>query len=152
MRPQETGWSSRVGVVLSGIAVLFLVFDSLGKLLAVRAVLEGAQSLGYPADLTRPLGIILLTCVVIHLVPRSSALGALLLTGYLGGAVATHLRVGSPLATHVLFPVYVGALVWAGLVLRRADLKHALLGPSPRRTSIVVSAAPEQGHPALRVQ
>ena len=148
MSPQETGWGSRVGVALSGIAVLFLLLDSLGKLLAVPAVLEGAQHLGYRAELTRPLGVILLTCVVIHLVPRSSALGALLLTGYLGGAVATHLRVGSPLPTHVLFPVYVGVTIWAGLILRRADLKHALLDSWPRPTSTAGRTTTEPVHPA----
>ena len=148
MKPRQAEWRQRVGVVLSSVALIFLLLDGLGKLLAVSAVLEGAQRLGYPAGLTRPLGAILLTCVVIHLVPRTSALGALLLTGYLGGAVATHLRVGSPRPTHVLFPVYVGVLIWGGLVLRRADLRHALLAASPRRTSTVVS--PGAGSSGLR--
>jgi DoxX-like family len=81
-------------------------------------------------------------------VPRSSALGALLLTGYLGGAVATHLRVGSPLTTHVLFPVYVGVIIWAGLILRRADLRHALLDSWPRPISTAGRTTPEPVHPA----
>jgi hypothetical protein len=70
-----------------------------------------------------PLGIVLLACVVIYLVPRTAVLGALLLTGYLGGAVATHIRVGNPLFTHVLTPTYFAALIWGGLMLRDARVR-----------------------------
>lgn len=103
---------------LSGIAVLFLSFDSLGKLLQAQPVVEGTAQLGYPTSIIFGLGITLLTCVIVYLVPQTSLLGAVLLTGYLGGAVATHVRVGNPLFTHVLFPTYIAALIWGGLVLR----------------------------------
>ena len=109
---------SGAGRILSGLAVAFLLFDSAGKLLQVQPVVDGAVQLGYPRDTVFSLGVILLSCVLAYVTPRTSVLGALLLTGYLGGAVATHVRVGSPLFSHVLFPTYVAALVWGGLVLR----------------------------------
>jgi len=120
----------RTGIVLSGIAVLFLVFDSLGKLLKVAPVVEGTAQLGYSDSVIQPIGIILLLCVVVYLVPRTAILGAVLLTGYMGGAIATHVRVGSPLLTHVLFPVYVAVLVWGGLFLRDARVRQVLRASS----------------------
>jgi hypothetical protein len=125
---QPSGAARRAGLALSAVAVLFLLFDSAGKLLAVQAVVDGTVSLGYPASSVRPLGVILLACVTLYVVPRLSVLGAVLLTAYLGGAVATHVRVASPLLTHTLFPVYVAALLWGGLVLRHKRLREAL-GP-----------------------
>lgn len=116
----------RIGTALSAIAVLFLLFDSAGKLLRVAPVVAGTAQLGYDEGMVRTLGAILLLCVVTYLVPRLSLVGAILLTGYLGGAVATHLRVNSPLLTHVLFPVYVSVFVWGGLFLRDARLRGAL--------------------------
>jgi hypothetical protein len=112
----------RTGRVLSGLAVAFLIFDSVGKLLEVRPVIDGTKQLGYPPDIVFSLGVTLLVCVLAYLIPRTSVLGAVLLTGYLGGAVATHVRVGNPLFTHVLFPTYVAALLWGGLMLRDARL------------------------------
>ena len=112
-------WSGRV---MSGIAVLFLLFDSVGKLLQVQPVVDGTLQLGYPRDIVFTLGVILLTCLVAYVVPRTSVVGAVLLTGYLGGAIATHVRVANPLFTHVLFPTYVAALLWGGLILRDARL------------------------------
>jgi hypothetical protein len=129
--PERAGrWTTRVGVALSAIAVLFLLFDSTGKLLKVAPVVAGSAELGYPESVIRTLGVILLLCVVTYLVPRFSILGAVLLTGYLGGAVATHVRVGSPLLTHVLFPIYVAAFVWLGLWLRDVRLRHLFVGPA----------------------
>jgi hypothetical protein len=113
-------------MALSAVAVLFLLFDTLGKLLKVAPVVSGTAQLGYPEGLVRPLGVVLLLCVVIHLVPRAAVLGAVLLTGYLGGAVATHVRVGSPLLTHVLFPVYVALFLWGGLWLRDPRLRSVV--------------------------
>lgn len=113
---------SRIGMVLSGIAVAFLVFDIVGKLLMVPPVVAGSLELGYPENTVRPLGVILLACLLTYVIPRVSVLGAVLLTGYLGGAVAAQVRVGNPLLTHVLFPVYVAAFVWGGLLLRDARL------------------------------
>jgi hypothetical protein len=114
---------ARTGRVLSGLAAAFLVFDSLGKLLQLQPVMQGTTQLGYSTATVFPLGIVLLACVVIYLVPRTAVLGALLLTGYLGGAVATHVRVGDPLFTHVLAPTYFAALIWGGLMLRDARVR-----------------------------
>ena len=111
---------------MAGFAVLFLLFDSIGKLLRLVPVVEGSVRLGYPEGAVSGIGIILLLCVVAYAVPATSVLGAVLLTGYLGGAVATHLRVGSPLLTHTLFPVYVGALIWGGIYLRDGRLRALL--------------------------
>jgi hypothetical protein len=116
-----------IGRLVSGLAVAFLIFDSVAKLLEVQMVIDGTKQLGYPPDLAFGLGVTLLSCVLVHLVPRSSLLGAVLLTGYLGGAIATHVRVGNPLFTHVLFPTYIAALLWGGLILRDARLR-AFLG------------------------
>ena len=117
---QRTGW------VLSALAVLFLFFDSVGKLLEVQPVLDGSAALGYPRHLVFTLGLILFICVVTYVVPRTSVLGALLLTAYLGGAVATQLRVEAPLFTHILFPTYLATLVWGGLLLRESRLRAFL--------------------------
>ena len=125
--PTTRRWT---GVVLSGIAVLFLLFDSLGKLLKVAPVVEGTAQLGYSESVIQPIGIILLLCVVVYLIPRTAILGAVLLTGYMGGAIATHVRVGSPLLTHVLFPIYVAMLLWGGLFLRDLRLRQVLRAPS----------------------
>ena len=120
--PVRSGWAIRLGRLLGGLAVAFLIFDGVGKLLEVQPVIDGAKQLGYPQDVMFSLGATLLICVLVYLFPRTSLLGAVLLTGYLGGAVATHVRVGSPLFTHVLFPTYVAALLWGSLMLRDARL------------------------------
>ena len=117
---------SRTGWILSGLVILLLLFDSLGKLIPVAQAIEGSIALGYPESSVRVIGIILLICVILYAIPRTSVLGAILLTGYLGGAVATHLRVGNPLFTHMLFPVYVGALIWGSLLLREDRLRQLL--------------------------
>jgi hypothetical protein len=124
-RPVSGGelWTGRA---LSSMAVLFLSFDSIGKLLQVQPVLDGTVQLGYPQDVVFTLGVVQLMSVAVYVIPRTSVLGALLLTGYLGGAVATHVRVESPLFSHILFPTYVAALLWAGLVLRDHRLRALL--------------------------
>ena len=114
------------GRFISGLAVAFLIFDSVGKLLEVQPVIDGTKQLGYPPDIVFSLGVTLLSCVLAYLIPRTSVLGAVLLTGYLGGAVATHVRVGDPFLTHVLFPTYVAALLWGGLMLRDTRLRAFL--------------------------
>jgi len=108
-------WTGRV---LCGIPALFLAFDAIAKLANVKQVAEGSLHLGMPVELAQPLGVVLAICLALYLVPRTAVLGAVLLTGYLGGAVAMHVRIGDPLATHALFPVYVGILLWAGLYVR----------------------------------
>jgi hypothetical protein len=115
-----------IGRVLSGLATVFLLFDGAIKLVPPQAVLDGAQQLGYQADTIAGIGLVLLACVTLYLIRRTSALGALLLTAYLGGAVATHVRVGNPLFSHVLFPTYVATLIWGGLLLRNPALRVIL--------------------------
>jgi hypothetical protein len=111
-------------------AVAFLLFDAVAKLLKPTQVIEATLNLGYPESAIIPIGVLLLLGVVLYVIPRTSVLGAIYLTAYLGGAVATHVRVGSPLATHVLFPVYVAAFVWGGLALRNPRVR-ALLTNAP---------------------
>lgn len=116
-------WAGRS---LSTLAVLLLALDSVGKLLRLAPVLAGTAELGYPVSIVLPLGVILSLCVAAYAVPATSVLGAVLLTGYLGGAIATHARLGAPLLTHTLFPVYVAAIVWGGLFLREPRLRALL--------------------------
>lgn len=114
------------GQIVSAIPVLFLLFDTAIKFAAIEPVLESFARLGYSVEVSTTIGILELACLALYLIPRTAVLGAVLLTGYLGGAVATHLRVGDPLLTHVLFPVYVGALIWGGLFLREGRLRLLL--------------------------
>jgi len=116
-------WAGRV---LSGLFVLLLALDAVMKFAKPAAVVEGTVKLGYPESVITPLGVVLLVSTVLYAVPRTAVLGAILLTGYLGGAVATHVRVGDPLATHTLFPVYIGVLLWLALVMRDARLRALL--------------------------
>ncbi|MDQ3427783.1 MAG: DoxX family protein, partial [Gemmatimonadota bacterium] len=113
----------RAGLIMTVVAVLFLLFDSVIKVMRVAPAVEGTVQLGYPATAVLGIGIIQLVCLVTYVLPRTAVLGAILLTGYLGGAVATHVRIGSPLLTHILFPVYVAVLIWGGLYLRDERLR-----------------------------
>ena len=108
-------WTGRV---LSGIAVLFLLFDATIHLLKPPAVVKGFADLGYPISVAVPLAIIEFVCIALYLIPRTAICGAILLTGYLGGAIAAQLRVGAPLFSTLLFPIYVALFVWGGLYLR----------------------------------
>ena len=117
-------WAGRI---MTGLAVAFLVFDGLVKFTRISGVVEASEQLGIPLGVNPTLGIILLLCVAAYAVRRTAVLGAILLTGYLGGAVAMHVRVGNPLLSHVLFPTYLGALIWGGLYLR--DLRLRALIP-----------------------
>ena len=114
------------GIIVSALPVLFLLMDAVGKLLKPEPVVSGTLELGYSENVIVPLGITLLISVILYAVPVTSVLGAILLTGYLGGAVATHVRVGNPLATHVLFPIYIGVLLWLGLYLRDMSIRELL--------------------------
>jgi len=118
----KTGFRS--GLAISGLAVLFLLLDSVIHILKIPAVVESFHQLGYPVSVAVPLGVLELVCLVLYLFRRTSLLGAILLTGYLGGAVAIHLRIGSPLFSHLLFPVYVGMMLWGGLYLRDERLRN----------------------------
>ena len=116
-------WAGRI---LSGIVVLFLIFDGVTKLITIQPVVDGMQKLGYPVPLAPVIGAILLICVVLYVIPRTAPLGAVLLTGYLGGAMASHVRIGSPLFTHTLFGLYLGLMVWGGLWLRDPTLRNLI--------------------------
>jgi hypothetical protein len=111
------------GRVLSTLGVLFLLMDAIMKFVKPAVVVETTGKLGYSASVITPLGIVLLTCVALYCIPRTRVLGAILLTGYLGGAVATHVRVGDPLFSHILFPAYIASLLWLGLYLRDPALR-----------------------------
>jgi hypothetical protein len=127
----ETPFSNRAvwaGRILSGLVVLFLTFDVSIKLLGVQAAVDGTAQLGYPASTLLPIGLIGLACLVLYLIPRTAVLGAILWTGYLGGAIATHVRLGNPLFSHVLFPIYVAAFLWGGLWLRDPRTRAILAG------------------------
>ena len=121
--PQSSGklWAGRI---LTALPVLFLLFDVVIHFTKPAPVVTAFEALGWSVSLSVPLAIIELACLVLYLIPRTSVLGAVLLTGYLGGAVATNLRVGAPLVTNVLFPVYVGVFLWGGLYLRDARLRE----------------------------
>lgn len=114
------------GYIISALPVLFLLMDAVGKFVQPEPVVSGTVELGYSESVILPLGVLLLACVVLYVIPRTAVLGAILLTGYLGGAVATHVRVGSPTFTHLLFPVYIGILLWLGLYLRSRKLRELI--------------------------
>lgn len=111
---------------MSGLAIAFLIFDGAMKFFMDKLppeALEAGAALQWPMEKMPLVGTILLTCVFIHLIPRTAILGAVLLTGYLGGAVASHVRVSNPLFSHTLFPIYVAVFIWLGLYLRDARVK-----------------------------
>ena len=114
-----------LGRVLSGLVILFMLFDGAIKLVPWPVVTETMDRIGYGSSemLARALGVITVACTVLYAVPPTSILGAILLTGYLGGAMASHVRIGSPLFSHVLFGFYLGLMVWGGLWLRDRRLR-----------------------------
>jgi DoxX-like protein len=114
------GWS------LSGLTVLFMLFDGLSKIAMERHVIEATTRIGYPVDVIRPLGIVLLACTILYAIPRTAIFGAILLTGYLGGAVASKVRLEDPLFSSILFGVYFGVIAWGGLYLRDARLRSLI--------------------------
>jgi hypothetical protein len=119
-------WTGRV---LSGLGVLFMTFDGGAKVFdLIPPDVKAANSLGWPDQALFSVGAISLLCTALYLIPRTALLGAILLTGYFGGALAAHLRVASPLFSHTLFPVYIAALFWGGLFLRDERVR-ALIAP-----------------------
>ena len=113
-------WTGRI---FSSLVVVFLIFDSMGKFFKPAPVVQGFARLGFPVSLSFAIGTILSACTILYVIPRTSILGAILLTGYLGGAVVTNLRAGSPLFSETLFPIYFGIFVWGGLYLRDLQLR-----------------------------
>jgi hypothetical protein len=116
-------WTGRS---LSGLAILFLVFDGVTKVMKVAAVMQASAQMQYPLRLIPVIGIVLLVCTAVYAIPRTSILGAILLTGYLGGAVEAQLRAGNPLFAETLFPIYFSMLIWGGLFLRERRLRALL--------------------------
>jgi hypothetical protein len=125
-QPSTSSTAKWVGRGLSGFAVLFLLFDVTIKLVGHPSVAEASAQLGLPVDQAAPIALLLAACLTLYVIPRTAVLGAVLLTGYLGGAVEVHVRVGSPLFSHTLFPVYVAAFVWGGLFLRDARARRMI--------------------------
>jgi DoxX-like family len=112
--------------VLAGLPAVFLLFDAVMKLAKPPFVVQATVQLGYPETVIVGLGIVLMTCTILYLIPRTAVLGAILLTGYLGGAVATQVRVGNPLFTHALFPIYLAVFLWGGLFVREGRLRSLI--------------------------
>jgi hypothetical protein len=120
---KTTIWAGRI---LSAFAILFLAFDTIIKVLNLAPAVEATTQLGYPTGLVVTIGVIQLACLAVYTIPRTAVLGAILLTGYLGGAIATQLRASSPLFS-VVFPVIIGGLIWGRLFLRDGRLRALLL-------------------------
>lgn len=119
----KAGASVWIGRILSALVVLFMLFDSIIKVILIEPVVVSMKQLDYPVSTARDIGVMELVITALYVIPRTSTLGAVLLTGIMGGAIATHLRVGDPLFSHVLFGVYLGAIAWAGLILRDPQLR-----------------------------
>lgn len=117
-----------IGRVLTGLAIAFWLLDGAIKLAPITPVIENLHGLGFQATegLARGLGVLQLACLALYVVPRTSLLGAVLLTGYLGGAIAIQVRADNPLFSHILFGTYVGLITWAGLLLRDRQARAAL--------------------------
>lgn len=127
---QQQNTSSRkqtiTGWVLSSLAILFLLFDAFGKFAKPEPVIKGTLELGYPESSITTIGIIVAISTLLYIIPRTAFIGAVLLTGLFGGAIASQFRLGNPLFSHTLFPVYLGIFVWVGLYLRNAQLRKLI--------------------------
>ena len=117
-------WTARA---LTLLVVAFLLMDASMKVLKAAPAVQGTAELGYPAGSIVGIGLLLIACTVLYVIPRTSVFGALLLTGYLGGAIASQVRVGNPLFSHVLFPVYFAAIIWGALYLRDTRLRALII-------------------------
>jgi hypothetical protein len=131
MSPHTVGasnskWAHRIGWGMTGLMTAFLLFDGVSKLALEEHVVEATTKIGYPTGIIRPLGLICLACTILYAIPRTSILGAILLTAYLGGAVASKVRIEDPLFSSILFGVYFGVLVWGGLYLRDGRLRELI--------------------------
>jgi hypothetical protein len=114
---------ARVGWALSIVTILFMLFDAAGKLALESHVLDATTKIGYPVAAIRPIGVIALLCTILYAIPRTAVMGAVLLTGFYGGAVASKLRIEDPLFSSILFAVYFGFIAWGGLYLRDERLR-----------------------------
>lgn len=126
---QTTSKSARwISYIMSGLVILFMLVDSIMKFVKPPEVVEGTLALGYGNEHISIIGALGLVCILLYTIPKTSVVGAILLTAYFGGAVATHLRLNNPLFTHTLFTVYFGILIWGGLWLRNAKLREVIAG------------------------
>ena len=116
------------GRILTGIVAALLTLDAGIKLVGAKAAVEGSAQLGFTPQQVFVIGVIAAVCLVVYLIPRTAPIGAVLWTGYFGGAIVTHLRVNDPLFTHILFPIYVSALIWGSLYLRDPRVRSAVRG------------------------
>jgi hypothetical protein len=119
-RARIAGW------ILTGIAALFMAFDAGIKLIGSKQAVDGSVQLGYQPHHVPIIGAIALVCLIVYLIPRTAPIGAILWTGYFGGAIASQLRVDNPLFSYTLFPIYVSALVWGALYLRDDRVRNLL--------------------------
>jgi DoxX-like family len=126
VEPAGSKLMTRAGYVASALIVLFMLMDGVMKVLELQVSVEPTAALGYPETSVRGLGILLLLCTALYAWPRTAVLGAILLTAYLGGAVAAHFRVGSPPLGYTMFGVYLGLILWAGLFLRDPRVRALL--------------------------
>lgn len=110
------------GIIISVVVAAFLIFDVVGKLTQPQAVVDGMRDLGFPVDQSYVMGVVLLISLAVYAIPRTAVLGAVGLTAYLGGAVTANMRIEAPLLDHTLFAVYLGVVMWIGLLLRRPEL------------------------------
>lgn len=125
-------WTGRI---MSGLVILFMLFDGIFKFVAPDDLMkESVAQLGYQLHHAPILGTLALICPVLYIIPRTAILGAVLLTGYYGGAIATHVRVDNPLFSHTLFPIYLAILMWGGLWLRSVALRGLVAGNLRRQT------------------
>ena len=126
----QTASASKVklwaGYILSAIPALLLLSSGVAKIMKPAPVVQGFAHFGYPESLIVGIGILEFACAITYLIPRTSVLGAILVTGYLGGAIASHVRIGSPMFSHTLFGLYLGLMVWGGLWLRDRNLRSLL--------------------------
>ena len=122
----STRTQRRTAYVLTTLAAVFLLLDTVMELLRLAPAVEGTTALGYPVHTVAVIGAIELVCLALYLVPQTAVFGAVVMTGYLGGAVATHVRIGNPLLTHTHFPIYVAAMIWGGLYLREPRLRELM--------------------------
>jgi len=114
---------ARIRWALSILTIAFMLFDAAGKLALESHVVDATTKIGYPVDVIRPIGVIALLCTILYAVPRTAILGAVLLTGFYGGAVASKVRIEDPLFSSILFGVYFGLIAWGGLYLRDERLR-----------------------------
>lgn len=118
-------WTGRV---MAGIVILFMLMDSVFKFITNEQVIESTTSLGFQVHHLPIMGTLGLLSIILYIIPRTEVLGAILLTGYWGGAIATHVRLDNPLFTHILFPVYLGILAWGALYLKSEKFRNLISG------------------------